>query len=231
MAPQTRIFTERQFGDLLLRLYPGNLNKYAGWKREITILFTHGKDIAWKFHPNPGNAAGAVSDAFVVKGEKKLCGGAAIDVKQIVEGKVGLSIAIKPEYQVPRPGGPAIPTPKGFRIHSRKPSLKDIRYEVIVVLAHEFFHFIQHWNNGDMKLSRQQYTNIFLRLKEQAKRENPNLTESQAGIYAHARHPWEQSAEKKARQAVARFKTEIDNGGFDHCIPIQDIRWYLENQG
>ncbi len=37
---RTKIFTERQFGNLLDRLYPGQLNKFAGWKREITWIIT-----------------------------------------------------------------------------------------------------------------------------------------------------------------------------------------------
>jgi hypothetical protein len=228
--PQTKIFTERQFGNLLDQLYPGRLNKYSGWKREITVLYSHGKDVAWKFHRNPGTASGAVSDAFLVKAEKKLCGGAVIDIKQIVEKKLKLSIGVKPAFAVTRPGGPAVPAPGGNQITSRKSTLAESRYDVIIVLAHEFFHFIQYWNTGEMKLSQQQYTQIFNRLKERAKRENSNLTDSQANIYAHARHPWEQTAEKAARHAVARFKTEIDSGGWDRCVPLDDIQWYLEKR-
>jgi hypothetical protein len=228
--PQTKIYTERQFGNLTDRLFPCQLNKYKGWKREITVLYTHGKDAAWSFHPNPGQAAGAVSDAFLVKNEKKICGGAVIDIKQIIEGNIKLSIAAKTAYEITRPGGPAMPKPGGLAIKSRKPSLAESRYEVLVILAHELFHFTQYWNTGDMKLSQQIYTREFNRLKEQAKRENPDLSDLDAKVRAHARHSLEQQAERNARQAVARYKAEIDAGAWDRFVPMEDIRWYAAKE-
>lgn len=224
---QTILFTERQFGDLLDRLYPGQLNKFAGWKREITVLYTHGKDrVAWSFHPNPGQASGAVSDAFLVRSEKKLCGGAVLDLKQIIQGNVSLSIAISPAFEVTGPGRPATPRPGGHVIESRKLSAAESRYNVLVILAHELFHFTQYWNTEDMKMSQRLYTKEFNRLKEQAKRENPGLSDLEAAARAHARHPWEQMAEETSRQAIAKYKKEIDEGKWDHCVPMDDIRWY-----
>jgi hypothetical protein len=75
-----------------------------------------------------------------------------------------------------------------------------------------------------MKLSQQIYTQEFNRLKELAKREKPGLSDREAAARAHARHPWEQQAEQTARQAVARYKAEIDAGAWDHCVPMDDIR-------
>ena len=77
-----------------------------------------------------------------------------------------------------------------------------------------------------MKLSQQIYTREFYRLKELAKRENPDLSDLEAATRAHARHPWEQQAEQTARQAVAKYKAEIEAGVWDRCVPMDDIRWY-----
>lgn len=109
---------------------------------------------------------------------------------------------------------------------SWKSSVAESRYDVLAVLAHEMFHFIQYWNTGDMKVSQQLYTKKFNRLKEHAKRDNPGLSDLAAAVHAHARHTFKRQAEQTVRQAIAKYKRKIDAGAWSRSFPMDDIRWY-----
>lgn len=222
--PQSRIFTERQFGRLIERLYPEKLRGFSGWQYELTIIYTHGKDANWVFHRGGSSvAAGVVSDAFRDEKRKILIGAAVLDVKQIVTGAMqSNSLRILPSS----PGRDQVV------LSSQPPSLALAKctYEVLVTLAHEFFHMVQYWGDGNMKLSNQQYTSKFSQLREQAKRDNPHWSEERTAAEAHARHPSEKEAEQMAQQQIRLFKAEIDRREWDKYIPVQDIEWYVKRK-
>ena len=153
--------------------------------------------------------------------------GAVVDIKQIVAGeRLPKSLVLTPSFGVQSPGDPVVFGPTKARLGTTSLSVAKCREGVLVVLAHELFHFVQYWKMGDMKLSQQRYTNTFNRLREEAKRKNPQLSDAEARARAHARHPSEQQAERIAQQQIAKFKTDINRGAWDKFVPMQDLKWY-----
>src|SRR5439155_8715009 len=100
-------------------------------------------------------------------------------------------------------------------------------YKVLETLAHEFYHFIQVWRDGDPDDFRRQFEQEFLQRAEQVRRAHPTWDPDRVGAATPAGHSREQDADRSAAGRLPLFKVEIDNGSWDQFLPVPDLEWYV----
>ncbi|NIT03459.1 hypothetical protein GTO10_00755, partial [Candidatus Saccharibacteria bacterium] len=150
------------------------------------------------------NPRGVVSDAFLDQKHKLMVGAALIDIEKIAKDEKMKSASLLSPISITSGG----PVKKRFR----SPSFSKLRYEVLHVLAHEFLHFIQHWNAGDSETANENYTRIWLKIREQAEEQNPDWDDDMLSASAHARHPLEQEAQRLSGVRLSKYRMEIERG-------------------
>ena len=208
--PASKIYTERQFGDLITRLYPEAMSRFPGWNFYLTVIYTHGKDIYWAFDQKSHGVKGAVSDAFIDKEKKLLIGGAVLDIQQIIISKSSQSLRLNWSLELDK---------------NNRLSLPECRYEILKTLAHEFYHFVQIWHGGDTKTFKlRRLERIFEHLAKRIKKDHPDWSKERILEAAYYIHPTENIAEFRAKQSLEPFKLQIYKGIWDQYIPIEDIR-------
>lgn len=214
---QARLFTERHCGTMLSTLYAPEMYDFAGYRQQITIIYTHGKDHNWQdYGGTASTASGVVAGAYLIPGQKIAAGAALIDLK-----------ATRP---VARPSLLAAPGGRS-RIGAAPPRFEDYRYNTLAVLAHEMFHFIQHWRAGNtlegeriVSPALDRYTETFQAIRDAMRRQHPDWSDQLISSAAHAKHPDEQAAERFAQARLAKYRRQIDGGAWDGCLPIADMK-------
>ena len=218
-----RIFTEKQCGRVLTNLYSPELADFAGHQIQLTMIYTDGKDANWSHFSSTPETKGVMTGAFLIPKSRIAAGGALVDLKAcaagVSMGKLGLRVGIG--------GSPTT-------VHNRSANLAELRYAVIRTLAHEVFHMIQAWRAGNtydgnevITPSSLRYTETFKRLMDQIARNHPNQSSAFVGAAAHARHPSEQEAEQFAGGRLARYRTSVERGDWDVCLPIDILKTYI----
>jgi len=217
---RARMFTERHCGAMLSTLYSPEMYDFAGYRKQISIFYTHGKDHNWQDYGGEGStAAGVIAGAYLIPEQKIAAGAALIDLK-----------ATRP---IPRLS--SVVSFGGVpKLEASPPTLRDYRYSTLAVLAHEMFHFIQHWRAGDTlegdridSPSLERYSRTFHAIREAVRRQHPDWSDQLISSAAHAKHPDEQAAERFAQARLAKYRRQIERGDWDACLPVEDMRSYI----
>ena len=217
---QARMFTERHCKTALYTLYSPELYDFAGYQPQITIIYTHGKDHNWQeLGVNDSSASGVVAGAFLNHKQRFIAGAALIDL-QTCKPSPRLSLTVSM-------GG-------AMKMHSSVPTLAEYHYKPIQVLAHEIFHFIQHWRAGDeldgddidSKFSKS-YARTYHSIRDAVRKKNPNWSDELIDSATHAKHPREQAAQRFAVARLAKYRRQVERGDWDSCLPIEDMQAYI----
>ena len=215
--------TELQFGPLFRKLYQKELTEIGVRDPEVTCIFTVGKDNAhWKNmlgNDNPGhNTLGIVT--YSGKDEKtgKYHGSFLIDVS------IGIPMASSAIAEDTRRG--LVPT-----ISTQ--SFNEYKFNLLLGMAHEYYHLIDRWRVGREKFT-QQYTDthndIKKKLKQRIEKKGGKISDHQLKASVHAIHPDEQRAQQTAGKKIMLHRKDIENGVWDVALPMNMINFYYRKK-
>jgi hypothetical protein len=211
---ESKVFTEYQFGRMIEKLFVEYRDTFTGWQYNLTVIYTHGRDINWPSTFVSPSANGLMTDAFTDDKEKILYGAALIDIRACVPKHLNAGLI--------RTGSNII--------EFRKPTLFEYKKSVLLVLAHEIYHMIQFWLEGNRLFSYVRYGIEFIQTRNRLKREHPEWDRESLTNQASTRMPMEAQAENASKEHVGKLRTEIQAGEWDKYIPVQDIEYYFDQR-
>jgi hypothetical protein len=217
---QPKILTEKHCKSMLYTLYSPEMYDFADFKPQLSVIFTHGKDQNWSaIGAGDSSASGVVSGAFIIPKQKIIAGAALIDL-----------MATKP---TPRASA-VVTLGAAPRLSFSQPTLEEYRYKTLSILAHEMFHFIQHWRAGDTleddsinSAFSKSYTETFYAIRDAVRKLHPNWKDELIDAATHAKHPREQEAERFALARLAKYRVAIQRGEWDNSLPIDEMEQYI----
>ena len=207
--------TDVHFGHQLRRLFWEEMVELSLWQPKVQCIFTIGKDnmhwrAVYKDQAVGSSASGVVVEADIASQKDEYHGTFLVDLRQIAKGNLSLSSVTDPSGR--------------SRMRTNRRSFDDFKREVIKIMAHEYYHLIQHWRVGEDKFA-QQYRKSYDQIRSAMRKKlGDRASDDSLDAAAHGKHPFEQSAEQIAQERVRRFRRIIDKGLWDSILPMDLLR-------